>query len=155
MTAIPVLWLNDPTAGDGKSGIAWELLMQTCRAGIKTALVDLEYLGMLAPSPEDDPQNGRLKVRLFAAMWPQFEADGVQCLIAFTASGSGGGVEDLQHTIPRSVVTTCLTRDATTPPSDHADAVDLLVDATDREHAVTAEAIRAAAGSWPLRDLER
>lgn len=155
MTTIPILWLSDPTAGAGKSGVAWELFMQTCRGGVKTALVDLEYLGMFAPSPEGDSHNGRLKVQLFASMWPQFNADGVRCLIAFTTSGVGGVGQSLHHAIPGSVVTTCLTHDANTPPTDDDAEVDLLVDATDREHTVIAEEIRASAGNWPFPDLEQ
>ena len=132
-----------------------ELFAGTSRDGIKTAYVDLEYVGAFAPTPMDDPGNHRLKIRLLTAMWPAYESDGVRCLVAFTSTGVADVVDTLRESIPDSVVTTCRADDAEsarTPP----DAVaDVSVDTTGLTVDQVAETVRAAARNWPLGDLER
>lgn len=154
MSTVPILWLHDPTAGDGKSWAGWELLMQTSQAGAKTAYVDLEYLGVLEPAPEDDPGNHQLKIKLLAAQWPAYQADGVQCLVAFTSTGVAGVTDALGDAIPGAAVTTCRTDNADTMNDLPGDAAaDLHFDITGVDGDKVAEKIRAAAGNWPFRDL--
>ena len=155
MSAVPILWLHDPTVGDGKSGIGWELFAQTVENGVKTAYIDLEYVGAFAPAPHDDPGNHRLKLRLLAALWPAYQADGVGCLVVFTATGVVQVGAALRDAIPSAVVTTCRTDDAGTAEAVPRDAeADVHIIATGREDDEVAARIRTAAGNWPFRDLE-
>ena len=155
MSAVPILWLYDATAGDGKSGIGWELLAGTSRDGIKTAYVDLEYVGAFASTPVDDPGNHRLKIGLHAAMWPAYQSEGVRCLVAFTSTGVADVSDILRESIPDSVVTTCRADDAETAKSQPDAAADVSVDITGLDVDEVAETVRAAARNWPFGDLER
>jgi hypothetical protein len=155
VSAVPILWLHDATAGDGKSGIGWELLAGTSRDGIKTAYVDLEYVGAFAPTPVDDPGNHRLKIWLLAAMWPAYQSEGVRCLVAFTSTGVADVADILRETIPDSVVTTCRADHAETPRTQPEAVADVSVDTTGLDFDEAAEQIRAAARNWPFGDLER
>jgi hypothetical protein len=155
VSAVPILWLHDATAGDGKSGIGWELLAGTSRDGVKTAYVDLEYVGAFAPTPADDPGNHRLKIGLLAAMWPAYQSEGVRCLVAFTSTGVADVADILRESIPDAVVTTCRADDAETAKTQPDAVPDVSVDTTGLGVDEVAEAVRAAAGNWPFGDLER
>ncbi|MDX6231174.1 MAG: hypothetical protein QOH68_122 [Nocardioidaceae bacterium] len=155
MSAVPILWLHDATAGDGKSGIGWELLAGTSGDGIKTAYVDLEYVGVFAPTPVNDPGNHRLKIGLLAAMWPAYQSEGVRCLVAFTSTGVADVADILRESIPDSVVTTCRADDAETAKTEPDAMADVSVDITGLDLVEVAETIRAAARNWPFGDLER
>ena len=155
MSSVPILWLHDATAGDGKSGIGWELLAGTSRDGIKTAYADLEFVGAFAPAPVDDPGNHRLKIGLLAAMWPAYQSDGVRCLVAFTSTGVADVADILCESIPDSVVTTCRADDAETARKPPGVVADVSVDTAGLDFAEVAQTIRAAARSWPIGDLER
>jgi hypothetical protein len=155
VSAVPILWLHDTTAGDGKSGIGWELLTGTSRDGVKTAYVDLEYVGAFAPTPVDDPGNHRLKIGLLAAMWPAYQSAGVRCLVAFTSTGVADVADILRESIPDSVVTTCRADNAETAKTQPDAVADVSVDTTGLEFDEVAETVRAAARNWPLGDLER
>jgi hypothetical protein len=155
MSAVPILWLHDVTAGDGKSGIGWELFAGTSGDGVKTAYVDLEYVAMFAPPPADDPGNHHLKIRLLAALWPAYQADDVRCLVAFTSTGVADVAASLHESIPGSVVTTCRTQEAAGTTSTQRDgAADVSVDTTKLDFDEVAATIRAAARNWPFGDLE-
>ena len=155
MSAVPILRLHDVTAGDGKSGIGWELLIGKFRDGIKTAYVDLEYVGAFAPTPVDDPGNHRLKIGLLAAMWPAYQSEGVRCLVAFTSTGVADVSDILRESIPDSVVTTCRADDAETAKSQPDAVADVSVDTTGLDFDEVAKTVRAAARNWPFGDLER
>jgi hypothetical protein len=155
VSAVPILWLHDATAGDGKSGIGWELLAGTSRDGVKTAYVDLEYVGAFAPTPVDDPGNHRLKIGLLAAMWPAYRSDDVRCLVAFTSTGVADVADILHESIPDSVVTTCRADDAETAKTPPDAVADVSVDVTGLDFDEVAERVRAAARNWPFGDLER
>jgi hypothetical protein len=155
VSAVPILWLHDATAGDGKSGIGWELLALTSRDGVKTAYVDLEYVGAFAPTPVDDPGNHRLKIGLLAAMWPAYQSEGVRCLVAFTSTGVADVAHILRESIPESVVTTCRVDDAETAKAQPDAVADVSVDRAGLDVAGVAEQVRAAARNWPFGDLAR
>ncbi|MDQ1600792.1 MAG: hypothetical protein QOD68_2266 [Actinomycetota bacterium] len=154
MSAVPILWLHDATAGDGKSGIGWELLVGTSRDGIKTAYVDLEYVGAFAPTPVGDPGNHRLKIGMLAAMWPAYQSTGVRCIVAFTSTGVADVADILRESIPDAVVTTCRADDAETVKTQPDAVPDVAVDTTGLGVDEVAEAVRAAARNWPFGDLE-
>ena len=155
MSAVPILWLHDVTAGEGKSGIGWELFTGTSRDGIKTAYVDLEYVGAFAPTPVDDPGNHRLKIGLLAGMWPAYQFEGVRCLVAFTSTGVADVADILRESIPDSVVTTCRADDAETAKTQPDALADVSVDTTGLDFDEVARTVRAAARNWPFGDLER
>ena len=77
---IPVLWLCGPS-GVGKSTVGWELSTQLNAAGISTAYLDLDQIGLCYPAPAEDPDNHRIKVRNLAAMWPAYRSAGAECLV--------------------------------------------------------------------------
>jgi hypothetical protein len=154
VSAVPILWLHDATAGDGKSGIGWELFAGTSRDGIKTAYVDLEYVGAFAPIPVDDPGNHRLKMGLLAATWPAYQSEGVRCVVAFTSTGVADVADILRESIPDSVVTTCRADDAETAKTQPDAVADVSVDATGLDFDEAAEIVRATARNWPFGDLE-
>jgi hypothetical protein len=152
VSAVPILWLH---VGDGKSGIGWELLAGTSRDGVKTAYVDLEYVGAFAPTPVDDPGNHRLKMGLLAALWPAYRSEGVRCIVAFTSTGVAEVADTLRESIPDAVVTTCRADDAETAKTQPDASADVSVDTTGLDLDEAAETIRAAARNWPFGDLEQ
>jgi adenylylsulfate kinase-like enzyme len=80
MTAerLPVLWLSGPS-GVGKSTVGWEVYTQLGRDGVKAAFVDADQLALCYPAPEGSTH--RLRARNLAALWRNFRAAGMRCLV--------------------------------------------------------------------------
>ena len=73
--------------GTGKSDTSFHVFSRLYRAGIPTARLDLDDLGMCHPAPEDDPDNFAVKADAMGAAWRVFKAHGARCLVV------SGGVD--------------------------------------------------------------
>ncbi len=168
---IPFLWLCGPV-GVGKTTTAFEIFGRLTDAGIKTAYVDLDQLGLCYPTPADDRDNHRVKAANLAAVWPGFRDDGARCLVV-----SGGiGTHDVVRLHADQLPDTALTLVRLRVSDDglrrrvigrgwQVDAVDefireahdldqhdfahAYVDTDDLSVADVATAVLAKAGGWP------
>jgi hypothetical protein len=168
---IPFLWLCGPS-GVGKSSVGWEIFAQLDRAGVRSAYVDTDQLGICYPAPEDDPGNDRIKARNLGAVWSNFRAAGVRCLVV------SGGVDTLavagtySRQVPGTSLTLCRLRvghaelrkrflhrgwlphlvDAAVEEADLLDKEgfgDLCVDTDGLSVPKVAGLVRERAGGWP------
>jgi hypothetical protein len=64
----------------GKSTVSWSLFTQA-RTRDTTGFVDLGQIGFLPPTPNDDPDQHRLKAANLTALWSTFHAWGAHILI--------------------------------------------------------------------------
>ncbi|MFB9566601.1 AAA family ATPase [Saccharopolyspora hordei] len=166
--AIPVLWVCGPP-GVGKTAVAWQLHTQLTQAGIGSAYVDLDQLGICYPEPAGDAGRHRVKTANLRAVVAHFRAAGAQCVLVSGVVDTARGVaaEDL----PRARLLLCRLR------ADHAeltrrfrhrqgagaevrevlreaDALDaggigVCVDTTGRTVEETAALVRQRCGNWP------
>lgn len=104
---LPVLWLCGPP-GVGKTTVAWALYSDLAQAGIETAFVDIDQLGICYPEPAADPGRHRMKARNLDAVVAGFRAAGTRCLIVSGVVDSGQGV--LIDQMPQAAVTVCRLR---------------------------------------------
>ena len=73
--------------GTGKSDASFHIFSRLYRAGIPTARLDLDDVGMCHPAPDDDPDNFAVKAEAMGAAWRVFRAHGARCLVV------SGGVD--------------------------------------------------------------
>ena len=169
----PVLWLCGPS-GVGKSTVGWELSAQLNAAGISTAYLDLDQIGLCYPAPAEDPDNHRIKVRNLAEMWPVYRAAGAQCLVLSGGVVTPELVRAYAEPLQGAELTLCRLRvghDALRARIEHrgwltyladesvaeadaldrSDFADLTVDTDGLAVAEVARRVRAAAGDWPRR----
>jgi len=104
---LPILWLYGADAV-GKSTVAWEIYNSVTSRGIGAAYLDADYLGFCFPVPDEDPSP--LVAANLAAMWPNFEAAGAQCLIVAGVVASAEQRKRFESAIPGSELTLCLLR---------------------------------------------
>lgn len=108
-TRIPFLWLCGPS-GVGKSAVGFAIFTQLHTAGIRSAYVDADQLGLCQPAPVDDPDTHRVKANGLGAVWPRFRAAGARCLIL------SGGVTTMElvtayaEKAPGTALTVCRLR---------------------------------------------
>ncbi|MER5183990.1 AAA family ATPase [Streptomyces sp. NPDC002896] len=105
--ALPVLWLCGPP-GVGKTTVAWEMYSHLMQAGIETAVVDIDQLGICYPEPAADPGRHRMQARNLDAVAAAFRAAGARCLIVSGVVDTARGVHVGE--IPRAAVTVCRLR---------------------------------------------
>lgn len=67
--------------GTGKSSTSYHVFSRLYRAGIPTARLDLDDIGMCHPAPEDDPHNFGVKAQVLGAAWRVYRANGARCLV--------------------------------------------------------------------------
>ncbi len=168
---IPVLWLCG-RSGVGKSTVGFEIFSQLTHAGIKTAYLDIDQIGLCYPAAADDPETYRVKARNLGAVWPIYRADGARCLVL------SGGIESRElarvyaDQLRGSALTLCrlrvgrdelrsrfiargwrtdladdVVRDA--EALDRSDFADLCIDTDGRPIPDVARLVRERAGSWP------
>lgn len=104
---VPILWLYGADAV-GKSTVAWEIYTSLTSSGIGAAYVDTDYLGFCTPLPQDDP--APLVAANLAAIWPNFEAAGAQCLVVAGVVVSTEQRKRYEAAIPGADLTLCLLR---------------------------------------------
>ncbi|MET8517811.1 hypothetical protein [Streptomyces sp. NPDC005077] len=102
-----VLWLRGPS-GVGKSSVGWEMFTQLSRMGVKTGFVDSDQISLFLPEPEGGTH--RLRARNLAAMWPNFRAAGMQCLILSGYVDTPAEVREYTELLPDAAFTLCRLR---------------------------------------------
>lgn len=80
VTRTPALFLIG-AMGTGKSDTSFHVFSRMYRAGIPTARLDLDDLGMCHPAPADDPHNFVVKAEAMGAAWRVFASHGARCLV--------------------------------------------------------------------------
>jgi hypothetical protein len=86
--------------GTGKSDTSFHVFSRLYRAGIATARLDLDDIGMCHPTPEDDPDNFGVKAEAMGAAWRVFEAHGARCLVVSGAVDTPELIEQHRRQIP-------------------------------------------------------
>jgi len=75
-----VLWIAGPP-GVGKTTVAREIWSRMSAAGIPTAYVNVDQLGMSMPAPPGDPDRHGVKAAGLAAVVPGYRFAGARCLV--------------------------------------------------------------------------
>lgn len=168
--AIPVLWLCGPP-GVGKTAVGWELFSRFTHAGVQTAYVDIDQLGMCSPESASDPGRHWMKARNLGALVANFGRAGARCVIVSGVVDAEAGVPLDQ--LPDAAVTLCRLRagrgdlkrrlearggrgdDAMEDVLREADALDasdladVCVDTSGLPVAEVALLVRERTGGWP------
>ncbi|GAA3609991.1 hypothetical protein GCM10022236_09600 [Microlunatus ginsengisoli] len=105
-TAGPVLWLCGAT-GVGKSTVGWQLYEQIRSLGVRCAFVDLQQIGFLRPTGEDDAGNHGLTARNLAAVWANFRADGARGLLVVGSLDSAETRARYAAAMPEASIAVC------------------------------------------------
>ena len=106
VTRVPFLWLCG-ASGVGKSFTAFEIFSRLWRAGVMTARVDFDDIGLCYPAREEDPENHRLRAANLAAMWRNFSQIGARCLVGSGCVEDREVVAVYRHAVPGAVLTLC------------------------------------------------
>lgn len=77
---LPVLWFCG-ASGVGKSTVAWQVLLDLAREGVRAAYVDIDQLGMVYPPPDGDPDRNGLKTANLRAVIPSYAEAGARVLV--------------------------------------------------------------------------
>jgi hypothetical protein len=168
---VPFLWLCGPS-GVGKTTVGFEIFSQLERAGIRTGCLDLDQVGLCYPATGGDPENHDLKARNFGAVWPNFLAAGVRCLVVSGGVDTPDRVRTYADLVPGAALTLCrlragrdeLTRRfvgrgwqihlageavAESAVLDRLDFAEVCVDTDGRSVPEVARLVRERAGGWP------
>ena len=101
-----VLLLCGPT-GVGKSTIGFQLYLRSLRAGLTAGYIDLDQIGFLTPTSDDDPHRHRVKARNLAAIWRNYQAEGATHLVVTGPVESQAALQIYLAALPGAVVTAC------------------------------------------------
>jgi predicted ABC-type ATPase len=101
-----ILLICGPT-GVGKSTIGFELYVRQVREGHTAGYVDLDQIGFVRPSPDDDPGLHRLKAGNLAAMWRTYQSAGATRLIATGPVESEAALQAYIQALPAASVSMC------------------------------------------------
>ncbi len=89
------------TIGAGKTTLAEAISEGLHEAGIRHALIDLDWLGQVYPPPvERDPFNESLSLRNLAAVWPNFVGTGIRHAVLAATVTSRGELDRLDAALP-------------------------------------------------------
>jgi hypothetical protein len=86
--------------GTGKSDTSYHVFSRLYRAGIPTARLDLDDIGMCHPSPKDDPDNFGVKAEAMGATWRVFKSHGARCLVVSGGIDSPEVIEQHMRQLP-------------------------------------------------------
>jgi predicted ABC-type ATPase len=101
-----VLLLCGPT-GVGKSTIGFQLYLRCLGAGHTAGYLDLDQIGFLSPSPDDDPRHHELKARNLAGIWPTYHAAGASHLVLAGPVDSQAALRAYAAALPAAQITVC------------------------------------------------
>lgn len=97
------------TIGVGKTALAEALSVVLHEAGIRHALLDLDWLGQVYPAPDaDDPFSTGLVAENLALIWPNFLAAGARYAIVAGTVESRQQLDELRRALPGVDITVCL-----------------------------------------------
>lgn len=89
------------TIGAGKTTIAEAISDHLHEAGIRHALLDVDWLGQVYPPPDEaDRFNDRLSFRNLAAIWPNFVETGIRYAVLAATVLSRVELEGLRRALP-------------------------------------------------------
>jgi adenylylsulfate kinase-like enzyme len=104
---IPLLWLCGPP-GVGKTSVAWQIFSQLTQAGVATAYVDIDQLGICHPEPITDPGRHRMNVSNLSTVVANFRSAGARCVVVSGVTDPNHGV--IRDQLPGTVLTVCRLR---------------------------------------------
>jgi len=105
-SAFPFLWLYGPS-GAGKSTVGWEIFRMLGAAGVNSAYVDTDQLGLCYPYRETDHFNHRLKAANLAAAWHGYRQAGAECLVVSGFVESADELRLYEAAVPDLDLTVC------------------------------------------------
>ncbi|GAA1954871.1 hypothetical protein [Catenulispora subtropica] len=109
MTAFPLLWLIGPSAV-GKSTIGHTTFRMLAAAGVNSAFVDGDQLGLCYPAPDGDPGNHHLRAANLATVWRGYRSAGAECLILSGYVWTTDEVKLYTDAVPGMSLTLCRLR---------------------------------------------
>lgn len=101
---IPVLVITGPV-GAGKSTVAAALSALLERRDVRHAMIDQDHLRWIFPNPPGDPFAAAFGYRNLAAIWPNYRAAGIECLILADVVESRDQVAAYERAMPAAAVT--------------------------------------------------
>jgi hypothetical protein len=93
--------------GVGKSEAGFGIYLRQSQAGVPSAYVDLDQIGLMSPLPADDPGGHRLKARNLAALWRAFHEAGARRLILSGPVADEDAVAAYAAALPAAGITVC------------------------------------------------
>ena len=96
---IPVLVITGPV-GAGKSTVAAALSGVLEAHAVPHAMIDQDHLRWVWPNPPGDRFAVRLGLRNLAAIWPNYRASGIDCLILADVVEDRAQVDDYEAVLP-------------------------------------------------------
>lgn len=136
--------------GTGKSDTSYHVFSRLYLAGIPTARIDLDDIGMCHPAPPEDPDNFHVKAEAMGSLWRVFQANGAQCLVVSGAIDSSDLVALHTRQLPEADWTIVRLRIGTEERRRRVLARGLLLGYTEAEMEPTIEA-----GDKDERTIER
>jgi adenylylsulfate kinase len=104
MAGRPKILVISGSVGAGKTSTAETMSKQLSKQGLLHAVIDMDYLVYSFPRPKDDYFHRRLGRKNLAAIWPNYEAIGVKCLIIPNVVENQEDVQSIQAAIPDSEI---------------------------------------------------
>jgi adenylylsulfate kinase len=102
--SIPAIVITGPV-GSGKSTTAATVSDLLEATAITHALIDMDYLRWVYPSPKGDRFSMRLGYRNLATIWPNFQEAGVSCVLLADVVESRDQVREYEAAMPWTTVT--------------------------------------------------
>ena len=103
----PKVLLITGTVGAGKTALAREVGELLRRSGVAGGMIDLDALSYACAGPVEDRFNADLVVRNLTAIWPNYQARGVDHLVLARYVAHAGELEAYRAAIPFSTLTVC------------------------------------------------
>jgi chloramphenicol 3-O-phosphotransferase len=101
---IPALVITGPV-GAGKSTVAAALSALLEERGVRHAMIDQDHLRWIVPSPPGDAFAAAFGYRNLAAIWPNYRAAGIDCLILADVVEDRPQVAEYERAMPGTAVT--------------------------------------------------
>jgi energy-coupling factor transporter ATP-binding protein EcfA2 len=102
--SIPALVITGPV-GAGKSTVAAALSALLEERGVRHAMIDQDRLRWIVPNPPGDAFAAAFGYRNLAAIWPNYRAAGIDCLILADVVEDRAQVAEYERAMPGAAVT--------------------------------------------------
>jgi predicted kinase len=103
---VPVLLVTG-TVGSGKTAVAKEIGERLRLAAVPHAVIDLDELGRVRPALPDGSFNHDLIAANLAAIWPNYQALGVERVVLARILESREELDDYRRAVPGADITVC------------------------------------------------